>query len=174
MRPSPAQGLAVSKLTLSGGLGRRWNGPPKGSHGKLLIPQHPTLFSSITPVNSNPVYGPNNGRFHPTRQRAGGGCTKWSSARQQRPGQPRLLQRQERIIRQKGIKLTASFDLYHADLANYGRMTAADQDPRPARAWERLRQDLPARFPERPSSPWGLGEADGTRTGRDELELSPG
>ena len=169
----PYKGLAVSKLTISGGLGQNVEWSAEGPAMTLADSTASTLYSSITPANTNPVYGPANGQGSIKLNNVlEDGCTKWSitfdnSAQVNRA----CYNAGAHSVRQKGIKITASLDLYHEDQANYGRMTAGTEIPFQLTLGDGSTKSLQLDFARARVTSCKCPEGDGVRTETVELEM---
>ena len=169
----PYKGLAISKLTISGGLGQNVEWSAEGPAMEVASASGTTLYSSITPANTNPVYGPANGQGSiKLNSVLEDGCTKWSitfdnSAQVNRA----CYNAGAHSVRQKGIKITASLDLYHEDQANYGRMTAGTEIPFQLTLGDGSTKSLQLDFARARVTSCKCPEADGVRTETVELEI---
>ena len=169
----PYKGLAVSKLTISGGLGQNVEWSAEGPAMAVASASDTTLYSSITPANTNPVYGPANGQGSiKLNNVVEDGCTKWSitfdnSAQVNRA----CYNAGAHSVRQKGIKITASLDLYHEDQANYGRMTAGTEIPFQLTLGDGSTKSLQFDYARARVISVKCPETDGVRTETVELEM---
>lgn len=125
------KGLAVNKLTISGGLGQNVEYSIDGVAMSVPASTAVTLYTSTTAANTNPVYGPATGEGAITLNSVAlANCIKWSFTYDNSVSVNRACyQANAHSVRQQGIKITVTLDLYHEDQTQYGRLTAGTEIP---------------------------------------------